>query len=157
MTSELNRREFRMPLFIPLVVCLALAGCSTYRPPTAPLAVQKFDAVKEVKYPWGWIRWLMNAELDPAATQTFGIVQIEAGQRNPFHKHPNCEELIYVVSGSVEQIVAGQRVMMHEGGILRIPADIPHQAINHTQEPVRTVVVYNTGARQMVTLDTPAE
>ena len=121
------------------------------------LSVQKFDSVKEVKYPWGWIRWMMNSELDPGAAQTFGIVQIDAGKRNPLHKHPNCEELLYVLSGSFESVVGDKRVVMHAGEIIRIPANVPHQGINNTKEPMRAVISYSSGVRQMVALDAQTE
>jgi quercetin dioxygenase-like cupin family protein len=121
------------------------------------LSVQSFDSVKEVKYPWGWIRWMMNSELDPAASQTFGIVQINAGQRNPLHKHPNCEELLYVLSGSFESVVGNKTVVMHAGDIIRIPANVPHQGINNTNQPMRAVISYSSGARQMVALDAQTE
>ncbi len=153
-----------------LLVCLSLAGCKAGRTQAASkpastddtqkvmqLSVQSFDSVKEVKYPWGWIRWMMNSELDPAASQTFGIVQINAGQRNPLHKHPNCEELLYVLSGSFESVVGNKTVVMHAGDIIRIPANVPHQGINNTNQPMRAVISYSSGARQMVALDAQTE
>ena len=108
-------------------------------------SVEKFDSVKEVKYPWGSIRWMMNAELDPGAAQTFGIVQIDAGKRNPLHKHPNCEELLYVLSGSFENVIGDKTIEMHAGDMIRIPANIPHQGINNTKEPMRAVISYSSG------------
>ena len=90
-------------------------------------SIHSFNSVKVVKYPWGWIRWMMNSEMDPGAQQTFGIVQIDAGKRNPLHKHPNCEELLYVISGSFENVMGGKTVVMHAGDIVRIPANTPHQ------------------------------
>jgi len=122
-----------------------------------PASIQSFQSVKEVKYPWGWIRWMMNSELDPGAQQTFGIVQINAGQRNPLHKHPNCEELLYVLSGSFENVMGGKTVVMHAGDIVRIPANTPHQGINNTKEPMRAVISYSSGTRQMVALGAETE
>jgi quercetin dioxygenase-like cupin family protein len=120
-------------------------------------SIQSFNTVKEVKYPWGWIRWMMNSELDRGAEQTFGIVQINAGQRNPLHKHPNCEELLYVLSGSFENVMNGKTVVMHAGDIVRIPANTPHQGINNTKEPMRAVISYSSGTRQMVALEAQTE
>jgi quercetin dioxygenase-like cupin family protein len=167
MTSEVKMTSHNYPLFTAaLLVCLSLAGCNANRTEAArkddaqrvmQLSVQKFDSVKEVKYPWGWIRWMMNSELDPAASQTFGIVQINAGQRNPLHKHPNCEELLYVLSGSFENVVGDKKVVLHAGDILRIPADTPHQGINNTHEPMRAVISYSLGTRQMVALEANKE
>jgi quercetin dioxygenase-like cupin family protein len=120
-------------------------------------SIQSFNSVKEVKYPWGWIRWMMNSEMDPGAEQTFGIVQINAGQRNPLHKHPNCEELLYVLSGSFENVMDGKTVVMHAGDIVRIPRNTPHQGINNTKEPMRAIISYSSGTRQMVALGAQTE
>lgn len=161
-----------------ILVCVALPGCrASHReaasnavaqtgstttsisaaPNIMQFSVQGFNSVKEVKFPWGWIRWMMNTELDPAASQTFGIVQIDAGKRNQLHKHPNCEELLYVLSGSFESVVGGRRVVMHAGDMIRIPANVPHQGINNTNEPMRAVISYSSGVRQTVTLDSTTE
>jgi quercetin dioxygenase-like cupin family protein len=157
-----------------LLLCVSLAGCRTSPAKAAPaapattasignpqgamqLSVLGFDSVKEIKYPWGWIRWMMNSELDPATSQTFGIVQIDAGKRNQLHKHPNCEELLYVLSGSFESVVGSRRVVLHAGDIIRIPANVPHQGINNTNAPMRAVISYSSGVRQTVTLDSTTE
>ncbi len=157
-----------------LLLCITLAGCRMSHTKAASAApattasisntqktmqfsVQGFDSVKEIKYPWGWIRWMMSSELDPATSQTFGVVQIDAGKRNQLHKHPNCEELLYVLSGSFESVVGGRRVVLHAGDIIRIPANVPHQGINNTNAPMRAVVSYSSGVRQTVTLDSTTE
>jgi quercetin dioxygenase-like cupin family protein len=120
-------------------------------------SVQHFNSVKEVKYPWGWIRWLMNAELDPGAAQTVGVVEIAPGQRNPLHKHPNCEEILYLLSGTLDHSVGDKHVILHAGDILRVPRDTPHQGINIGTEPARAVISYDSGTRQMVALGTTSE
>jgi mannose-6-phosphate isomerase-like protein (cupin superfamily) len=122
-----------------------------------PFSVQKFDSVKEIEYPWGWIRWVMNAELDPGATQTLGIVEILPGQRNPLHKHPNCEEVLYLLSGTLEHVVGNERVVLHAGDVLRVPVGVPHQGINTGKVPARAVVSYDSGTRQMVALEEKKE
>ena len=144
-----------------LLVCLWAAGCATARMESerkaemkkvAEVSVQRFDTVKEVKYPWGWIRWLMNSQLDSGAEQTFGIVEINPGKRNSLHKHPNCEELLYVVSGSCEKIVGDKRMVLKAGDIVRIPVGVAHQAITLGNEPMRAVISYSSGNRQVVDL-----
>ena len=50
----------------------------------------------------GAIKWLCNDQIDPEAEMTFGVVYINAGEGNPTHYHPNCEELIYVLSGECD-------------------------------------------------------
>ena len=100
---------------------------------------------------------MMSSELDPGAAQTFGIVQIDAGKRNQLHIHPNCEELLYVLSGSFESVVGSKKVVLHAGDIIRIPANVPHQGINNTNAPMRAVISYSSGVRKIVTLNSTTE
>jgi mannose-6-phosphate isomerase-like protein (cupin superfamily) len=119
----------------------------------AALRVQSYDTVAEEKTAWGTLRWLMNAKLDPAAGLTLGDVRTEPGKSNPLHVHGNCEEVIYIISGSCEHRVGKQTVILKAGDALRIPAGVPHAAKALGKEPLRAIVVYNTGERQF----TPVE
>jgi mannose-6-phosphate isomerase-like protein (cupin superfamily) len=115
-----------------------------------PLAdcVQHADKVAAEKSPWGTLRWLMNAKLDAGSPLTVGVAEINAGQSNPLHLHPNSDEVIYVLSGSCEQRVGDETVILKAGDTLRIPAGVPHQAKALGNEPLKSIVVYNTGNRQ---------
>ncbi|MFV2065418.1 MAG: cupin domain-containing protein [Pirellulales bacterium] len=110
--------------------------------------LQSFDKVEVQEFEWGWIRWLMSSKLDPQAQMTFGIVQLNAGEVNPVHKHPNCEEVLYVLSGRCEHHIGKQTVLLKPGDLLRIPLGVPHAAKVIGEEPMRAVIVYNTGDRQ---------
>jgi mannose-6-phosphate isomerase-like protein (cupin superfamily) len=139
-----------------LLAALAAVGCSVARSqppnPIMNISLQHFDGVEEVKYPWGWIRWLMNSKLDAGSAQTFGIVEIRAGRKNSLHMHPNCEELLYVLSGSCEHRVGDKKAVLKPGDLVRIPARTPHQATVHGKEPLRAVISYSSGDRQVVDL-----
>ena len=104
-------------------VCVLAAGLAVSDddpPPAVPkidakalaTLVQSFDKVEEQKHPWGWIRWLMNSKIDPKAGMTFGIVQINPAERNPLHVHGNCEEILYVLSGSCEHQIGNQTAVL---------------------------------------------
>jgi len=134
-----------------LVGCLVIAQVKLARG-DAPVAVRHFDSMQEVKYPWGWIRWLMNSKLDPRAAQTFGIVEIKGGGRNTLHKHPNCEELLYVLSGTATHVIGDRKVSIKKGDLIRVPRDTPHMAIVTSSEPLRAVISYSSGDRQVVDL-----
>ena len=114
------------------------------------IAVQHLDAIKADQQPWGTLRWMMNSQIDPQARQTFGVAELRAGQRNPRHFHPNCEELLYVISGSCEHVVGARKVTLNAGDLIRIPRGVPHQAVVLGNEPVRCVVSYDSPDRQMV-------
>jgi len=154
----------RAALVLIAALCLLAAGAapSGGKKPAAPAKIdaralttmlQHFDKVEQVKYPWGWIRWLMSSKLDPQSEMTLGIVEINAGQANPPHVHPNCEELIYVLSGSCEHRIGGQTVVLKAGDVLRIPRGVPHAAKTSQQGPVRALVAYSSGDRQMVAVE----
>jgi mannose-6-phosphate isomerase-like protein (cupin superfamily) len=130
---------------------VALGARAGEKPPARkPLAeyVQHVDKVAAETSPWGSLRWLMNAKLDANSPLTVGIAEINAGQSNPLHMHPNSDEVIYVLSGSCEQRVGDETVILKTGDTLRIPAGVPHQARALGNEPLKSLVVYNTGNRQ---------
>jgi mannose-6-phosphate isomerase-like protein (cupin superfamily) len=108
-------------------------------------------------YPWGEIRWLMGSKIDPQSAQTFGIVRINAGQKNALHLHPNCEELLYVLSGTGESIVADKTVQLRPGDLVRIPAHVWHQATATGKKPLIAVISYSSADRQVVNRGTSKE
>lgn len=106
-----------------------------------------------LRYDWGAIEWLCNAELDPEAQQTLGVVYILPGQKNPLHYHPNCEELLFVLAGECEHSLDGHSYHMEAGSMIRIPAGAKHDARNDGREPVRMLICYSSADRQTVFLE----
>jgi quercetin dioxygenase-like cupin family protein len=134
-------------------VFVGLAFASSMQNPgqnALPVQVQHLDREEAFRYPWGSIRWLMNGKIDPDAEQTFGIVEINAGQSNALHLHPNSEELLYVLSGSCEHIVGDKKVTLHPGDLVRIPRNTNHQAFVTGKEALRAVISYSTPDRQVL-------
>lgn len=108
-------------------------------------------------FPWGAIQWLCNAEIDPDAAQTLGLVYILPGQKNPLHFHPNCEELLYVLSGECDHSLDGAVHHLAAGAMIRIPAGARHDARNTGWEPVRMLICYSSADRQTVFLESEVE
>lgn len=149
--SPLTRRS----LLSSGALAAALAGMdpeALFAAETADCELQSWDRIAEEIYPWGWIRWTMNAQLNPNAEMTVGIVQIEPHQTNTPHLHPNCTEILHVVSGSCEHWLKDRWYKLKTGDTLRIPQNAPHYA-RTGDEPCRSIVLYNTGTRQMVRLN----
>ena len=113
------------------------------------VSVQEFGKVEVQKYPWGWIRWLMNDQIDPDAEMTFGVVYVKPHQENPAHVHPNSAEYLHVLEGACEHLVGTKWVTLKAGDTLRIPKGVPHRA-RTKEKACRVVVVYDTGRRQFV-------
>lgn len=105
------------------------------------VAVEKFD--------WGEIRWLWNGKINPDAKQTFGVVRIDPGEKNMTHIHPNCEEVLYVISGKCVHAVGDESYHLKKGMLISIPAGIKHYAINNGDVPLEAVICYSSPERQI--------
>jgi quercetin dioxygenase-like cupin family protein len=116
---------------------------------TLKLDLGAYDKVPAVRYPWGWLRWLMNDEIDPKAELTLGLAYIEAHQSNPLHLHPNSVEIVHILSGSCEQRLGEKWMTLKAGDTLRIPRNTPHMARAGNQ-PMLAMIVYDTPKRVMV-------
>lgn len=136
-----------------IALLLTTASLPLWAAPDAPEAtMRRYEDAELVNFPWGWIRWMMNAKADPNAEMTMGIVQVEAHQTNPLHLHPNSAEYVHVLAGSCEQLVGDKWVPMKPGDTLRVPKGIAHQARTGS-EPCRMMILYDTGTREMVLVD----
>ena len=111
------------------------------------LVVQSRDRPPEETTPWSSLRRLMSDKVDPQAHMTVGIAELKPGKSSPWHIHDNCEEAIYILSGSCEQRVDKQTVVLKAGDTLRIPASRRHTARAVGTEPMRAFVAYNAGDR----------
>jgi quercetin dioxygenase-like cupin family protein len=97
---------------------------------------------------WGRITWLVGRELMSGSEQTFGVVQIQPGKRNPLHSHPNCEELLYVVSGTCDHRLGEATYQLGPGGVIRIPRGVPHWAKCTSSEPLVAVISFSSPDRK---------
>jgi len=101
-----------------------------------------------VELPWGRLSWLVGAAQMPGAEQTLGVVTIYPGKRNPLHSHPNCEELLYVVSGECEHKLGEEMFHLTPGTVMRIPRGVRHWAKCTTTEPLVAVVSFSSPDRR---------
>jgi quercetin dioxygenase-like cupin family protein len=137
-------------LLVFLLTLAAFAGrVMADEPDDTKVTLRESEKVKKQEFPWGWIRWQINAEVDPQAEMTLGVVYIKPHQENPLHLHPNSAEYLHVIAGSCEHLVGKTWVKLKVGDTLRIPLGVPHRA-RTIDQPCQAVIVYNTGTRQMV-------
>jgi quercetin dioxygenase-like cupin family protein len=115
-------------------------------------SVHPADAVTQV-FSWGTLRWLCNGKIAPGSQQTFGVSEILAGEKNPLHYHPNCEEVLYVVSGECDHSYDGQWVHLGPGSTIVIPAGVRHNLINRGTQPIVCVISFSSPDRETVFLE----
>ena len=91
--------------------------------------VQSEDIEVE-ELPWGPHEWLSRPGLTNTEELLLVRVRIPPGQGHRFHRHPEMEEIIYVVSGEAEQWVEQEARSLGPGEIAHIPADVVHGTWN---------------------------
>ena len=79
---------------------------------------------------WGQLRWMSNPPSTDAKQLTVIEVNITPGNGHDFHKHPDQEEVIYCVSGKVEQWLEGEKQIFGPGDSVFITADFVHASFN---------------------------
>ena len=120
------------------------------------ITARRAGAVPSETYPGGEIHWLVSGKATGAKELTLGQTLIDVGQRNPRHRHPNCEEALYVLAGTIEHVIEGTpSVVMTAGDAICVPRGAWHQAINIGPEPVRLLVSFSSADRETVVDDAP--
>src|SRR3990170_3746180 len=79
---------------------------------------------------WGRLRCLSNPPKTGAKDLTVINVSLAPGKGHDFHKHPDQEEVIYIVAGRVEQWVDRERRILGPGDSAFLPADTVHASFN---------------------------
>jgi len=82
-----------------------------------------------------------------------GLATILPGKHNPVHYHPNCEEVLYVISGQGLHSYDGRTIPLKAGMTIRIPAKVKHNLVNTGTETLRTLVSFSAGDRKTVFLE----
>jgi quercetin dioxygenase-like cupin family protein len=99
---------------------------------------------------WGELNWKITDEAVPGAEMTFGTCRINPGERNGLHSHPDCEEILYVVSGACEHKLGDVLHRLNPGDAIRIPRNVRHWARSLGPEPLFALIVFSSGKRTAV-------
>jgi len=79
---------------------------------------------------WGQLKWMSHPPSTGAGRLTVIEVNIAPGQGHDFHKHPHQEEVIYCISGKVEQWLDQEKRIFGPGDSVFIGADVVHASFN---------------------------
>lgn len=116
-------------------------------PDTFDQFVSKPDDQKSVEHhPWGRITWTAGPGATPSSLLRVGRVEIEARQSMPFHRHPDMEEVVYVVAGQVEQWIDRKSTTLGQGDSATIPQNAVH-AIRNSETITAELLMVHCPAR----------
>jgi quercetin dioxygenase-like cupin family protein len=91
--------------------------------------------------PWGPHEWLSRPGLTEAEQLLLVRVHIPPGKAHRFHRHPEMEEIIYILSGTAEQWVDRQKRILTAGQSAHIPADMVHGTYNFGSETLSLLAI----------------
>ena len=74
--------------------------------------------------------WMVRPEVCQAKDIQVCRAVIPGGEGHPFHTHPELEEVIYVLSGAVEQWVEREKRTLGPGEVAHIPKGVVHATFN---------------------------
>ena len=104
----------------------------------------RFVTKKEMKVeqlPWGPHDWLCRPDIVDADKLQLVRVHIPPGQAHAFHRHPEMEEIIYVLEGAAEQWVDREKRLLSPGEIAHIPANVVHGTYNAGPTTLRVLAI----------------
>jgi len=102
------------------------------------------------EFDWGTTAWSFCAAEGNSNSLTFGNVTIRAGQANPPHRHANCDEILYLLSGTLEHYADDVGAAeMAPGGAIFIPAGVSHNARCTSERDAEMIVVYSSPRRRI--------
>lgn len=99
---------------------------------------------------WGSLTWFADKSILETTGLTVGRVVINKGMANPRHIHPNCEEVLYLLSGKLEHTLGDEKITLNAGDAILIPAGIAHNAVSVGDVDADMVVSYSSADRQVV-------
>lgn len=92
------------------------------------------EAVPTEDLPRGIHHWLSSSETTGSEQLITVRVEVEPGNGHPFHRHPDMDELIYVLSGKAEQWLEEESKILEKDEAVFIPEDMVHATYNADDE-----------------------
>jgi quercetin dioxygenase-like cupin family protein len=97
--------------------------------------------VQVEQLPWGPHHWLCRPGLVEAEKLLVVRVHMPPGQAHKFHRHPEMEEVIYVLEGTAEQWVDREKKLLGPGAAAHIPRDVVHGTYNAGTDTLRFLAI----------------
>ena len=111
-------------------------------------------------FDWGQLALTVGPEVNGAARFSGGVVDVKPGQGHARHNHPGAEEIIFVISGTGEQMVedeTGNPVTrkVGPGSTVYVPESRYHSTLNTGDGPMQLFVVYAPAGPELALRDLP--
>jgi len=97
---------------------------------------------------WGRMSWLVEDRSAPSVGLSVARMSVAPGATSPAHRHPNCHEIIHLISGGVEQTAGDRRYRMAAGDTVVVAPGQVHRTRNLSErESAELLICYSAGTR----------
>ncbi|MHC4431578.1 MAG: ThuA domain-containing protein [Planctomycetota bacterium] len=118
---------------------------TTVRSPNYPVRTR--GEQQDIHEDWGSLTWLAGTNYGNADGLVLGHVTIKAGKFNPRHRHPRCEEVLYMLKGKIVHSLGNESFTLSASDTITIPAGVFHDAKCIGEEDAEMIVAYSEGIR----------
>ncbi|HEX5411269.1 MAG TPA: cupin domain-containing protein [Terriglobia bacterium] len=96
---------------------------------------------------WGSQVWLATRALTGSSLSLTRMI-VAPGHSGEAHRHPNADEVIYLIEGQVEVRAGSETFPLKATDALAIPGGLSHQIHNAGTEDAELLIAYSTGDRE---------
>ena len=97
--------------------------------------------VRREELSWGSLAWFSSPTVSNAEDLVVLEVTLSPGGGHNFHKHPNQEEVIYVIEGEIEQWIDRDNRRLGAGDSAFIGADVAHASFNVSNREAKLLAI----------------
>lgn len=90
--------------------------------------------------------WLCRPEITETKALQICRATLPPGEGHGFHHHPQLEEVIFVLTGRVEQWVDREMKILNPGELAHIPAGVVHATFNAGPEDASILAILSPAA-----------
>jgi quercetin dioxygenase-like cupin family protein len=101
-----------------------------------------------LEFPWGRVAFTASGSIGNSSTMSLARVTMRPGQEPNRHRHPNCDELLHVVSGTIEHSLGELLFTLEPGDTISLPAGIWHGARVLGAAPAELVICFSSADRK---------
>jgi quercetin dioxygenase-like cupin family protein len=111
----------------------------------------KRDNLEYFDAEWGQLTWYASNKQGNTKELTLGRCILYSNMSNPYHYHPNCDEILTVMQGKIAHTWKdGKEIEMTEGDTITIPSGMKHQARNIGEGNAVLTIVFTSADRQTI-------
>ena len=112
--------------------------------------IKRAGEAAQVQMESGALTWFASRQLGNSEAMTVGRATLPPGGMNPRHYHPNCEEILHVLQGSILHTMADEEAAMGPGDTVTIPAHVVHNARNTGDTDAILFICFSSADRETV-------